>query len=159
MQATLAKPPRRHIRARADLTPDFPAAPLPAEPEPIRVFVAYQNADAGRRAIAIAGLLARELTGATSFEPSLWNFDVITGRYGSAAAAAARGSDIIIFIADDTISLPNAVDRWRNEAALRKRSGPIMVELLGANRDWKLDIHWGSTVDEIRPAIPVNGNS
>jgi len=59
----------------------------------LKVLIAHQNPAAGRRGIAVAGLLARELADSSSFEPSPWHFHVVSGRYGRAALSQLRSRE------------------------------------------------------------------
>src|SRR5690606_3578878 len=112
---------------------------LPAS-APIPVFILYEDACAGRRAMRVIARLNRQLGSGMVLVPKLWRFDLLGFADGSQAAAQdAEAADLFIVATRQASPLPPEVGDWIG-TCLAERRGPALglVALFGPNKAWSL---------------------
>jgi len=98
-----------------------------------RVFIAYENMNAGRRAMDVFSNLAQDHQGDFTFWPRPWRFDLLADpEWREVAAADARTADLLIIAAGTGPDLPAAVRNWLEQCLTERRNGGGVVALFGA---------------------------
>src|SRR5688500_15836019 len=96
----------------------------------IRILIAYDTIQTGKRAEAIYERLLERLGDSFEFEQQLWRFDLLEDPVlrGLAAQDAAQ-ADIVIVATDNDSDLPIAVQQWL-ESALKQHVGAAALVAL-----------------------------
>ncbi len=103
----------------------------------LRVVIAYDDLDAGQRAMRVLANLGKGLGDATEFQPLPWPFELLADAdWRDAAASEAVNADILIVAASGANPLPPAVGRWVKDVIGRKRgTNAAVVALFGPEED------------------------
>lgn len=123
----------------------------------LRVLIAYDDLDAGRRAMRVLANLGKGLDEATEFRTIPWPFDLLADlQWRDAAGSEAVDAEILMVATSGTNPLPTGVGRWFKDVIARKRgTKAAVVALFGPEED--PDGAGSSRLDEIQGAAQRAG--
>lgn len=111
-------------------TGSFHRAPPDTRDAAIRILIAYDTIQTGKRAEAIYERLLERLGNNFEFEQQLWRFDLLGDPLlRELAAQDAAQADIVIIATDNDSDLPIAVQQWL-ESALKQHVGAAALVAL-----------------------------
>ena len=124
---------------------------------PFRVVIAYNDVDAGKRAMRVLSHLSESFGDEIAFHPLPWSFDLLMDvNWREVAASDAVDADILIVATDSPGALPPAVGRWAESAIDQKRgTHAAVVALFGPEEN--PDRTGSSRLDSIQTAAEQAG--
>jgi len=131
----------------AALSPPNPESPAPqfqpiCLPSLARVFILYEDTDAGQRAMHTVRHLTAQTGGSVEFKSQLWRFDLLQyPHWWKTSLHDASHSDILIVSTRKTDLFPTEVSNWiKAYLANRKEQDLAMISLFGADNGWGLSL-------------------
>lgn len=120
----------------------------PRAPTVFKVFVAYADVPAARRALSEIRCVLAATRRDYQFEPMLWRFDQLTlPNWRDVALGDAAAAAVVVLASSGPGPIPRPLEHWVSTFLSHKQSAPItLVALLGASEAWTISI------DKPRPA-------
>jgi hypothetical protein len=109
---------------------------------PIEIFILYQDAASGRRAMEVYEPLILGLGSEFRFTQSMWKFDLLhMPKLAETASAEAARSDLVFFAVSDPHQVSDQVKNWLEEALPSGDYGPgglVLIQTEGCPVDMSL---------------------
>lgn len=104
---------------------------------PLRVVLVYQDIADGQRAMRVLNGVVRGQGDDLEFEPVVWSFDLLSDpEWRAAATSDALKADILLISTSSPNPLPEAVERWVEDALGRKRGTEAAIVAIFGSEDY-----------------------